>query len=45
VGFNNLTGHNNPTHVINNLDAEDFGRYQGSPRRIFTGRIRFLGRN
>jgi hypothetical protein len=45
VGFNNLTAHNNPTNVINNIDAEDFGQYRGSQgRRVLIGRIRFLGR-
>lgn len=45
VGFNNLTAHNNPTSVSNNVDADDFGHFTGSPGRVFTGRIRFLGRN
>ncbi len=45
AGFNNLTGHDNPTVVINNVDASDFGQFAGSQRRVFTGRIRFLGRN
>lgn len=45
VGFNNLTAHNNPTAVINNMDATNFAEFSGSPGRVFTGRIRFLGRN
>lgn len=45
VGFNNITGHQNPTVVNNNIDAADFGAYSGSPSRAFTGRIRFLGKN
>jgi hypothetical protein len=45
VGFNNITAHQNPTLVNNNLDAADFGSYSGSPARAFTGRIRFLGKN
>lgn len=45
VGFNNLTNHHNPTVVMNNVDAADFGLFRGSQDRIFTGRIRFLGRN
>lgn len=44
AGFNNLTGHENPTVVTNNIDAADFGRFSGSQGRVFTGRIRFLGR-
>jgi hypothetical protein len=44
VGFNNLTDHLNPTTVNNNIDAVDFGRFSGSQRRVFTGRIRFLGK-
>ena len=44
VGFNNLTGHENPTVVSNNLDSYDYGRFWGSQGRVFTGRIRFLGK-
>jgi len=44
VGFNNLTGHDNPTVVSNNLDSYDSGRFFGSQGRVFTGRIRFLGK-
>ncbi len=45
AGFNNLTGHDNPTVINNNLGSLDFGRFRGSQGRVFTGRIRFLGRN
>jgi hypothetical protein len=45
AGFNNITDHDNPTTVLNNIDAEDFGQYQGSQGRVLTGRIRFLGKN
>jgi hypothetical protein len=45
AGFNNLTDHNNPTVVINNIDANDFGQFTGTQGRVFTGRVRFLGRN
>jgi hypothetical protein len=45
AGFNNITGHENPTVVINNIDAANFGLFSGSQGRVFTGRIRFLGRN
>jgi hypothetical protein len=44
VGCNNLTDRLNPTTVFNNIDAADFGRFTGSQRRVFTGRIRFLGK-
>lgn len=44
AGFNNLTGHENPTVVNNNVDAVDFGQFSGSQGRVFTGRIRFLGK-
>jgi hypothetical protein len=45
AGFNNLTGHWNPTVVQNNLDSAQYGGFAGSQGRVFTGRIRFLGRN
>jgi hypothetical protein len=45
AGFNNLTGHENPTVVNNNIDAADFGQFSGSQGRVFTGRIRFLGKH
>lgn len=44
-GFNNLTGHRNPTVVNNNIDSDEFGRFIGGQAQVFTGRIRFLGRN
>ncbi len=44
AGFNNLTAHENPTAVFNNIDAANFGQFSGSEGRVFTGRIRFLGR-
>lgn len=44
AGFNNLTGHSNPTAVNNNIDAPDFLTFAGLQHRSFTGRIRFLGR-
>lgn len=44
AGFNNLTGHQNLTAVSNNIDALDFGEFSGSQGRVFTGRIRFLGK-
>ncbi|MFH1572449.1 MAG: TonB-dependent receptor [Acidobacteriota bacterium] len=45
AGFNNITGHKNPTAVINNIDSPYFGSFAGGSGRAFTGRIRFLGRN
>lgn len=44
AGFNNLTGHSNPTAVDNNIDSPNFLTYGGVQGRAFTGRIRFLGR-
>jgi len=45
AGFNNLTAHSNPVAVVNNLDSPEFGRFHGGQGRVFTGRIRFLGKN
>jgi len=45
AGFNNVTGHSNPNVVNNNLDSADFGEFSGGAGRVFTGRIRFIGRN
>src|SRR5262249_43858461 len=44
AGFNNLTGHQNPTDVINNRDSQQFLHFSGFQKRTFNGRIRFLGR-
>jgi len=44
AGFNDLTGHKNPTVVNNNVDSTDFGRFSGSRGRAFVARIRFLGK-
>jgi hypothetical protein len=43
-GFNNLTGHRNPDVVINNIDSPFFGQFSAGSGRVFTGRIRFLGK-
>lgn len=43
-GFNNITGHDNPTAVNNNIDSPDFGQFLGSAGAAFVGRIRFLGK-
>ncbi len=45
AGFNNLTGNSNPVVVNNIIDSPDYQRFSGGQRRVFTGRIRFLGKN
>lgn len=44
AGFENLTGRQNPTVVNNNVDSPQFLAFSGIQGRVFTGRIRFLGR-
>jgi hypothetical protein len=44
AGFNNITSHENPTGVNNNIDSPEFLTFGGTQHRVFTGRIRFLGR-
>jgi hypothetical protein len=44
AGFNNVTGRRNPTEVNNNVDSPQFLTFGGTQHRVFTGRIRFLGR-
>ena len=44
AGFNNVTGHDNPTTINSNIDSPDFLTVGGVQGRTFTGRIRFLGR-
>jgi hypothetical protein len=44
VGFNNITGHDNPTAVYNNIDSPNYGQFAGGSTRAFVGRIRFLGK-
>jgi hypothetical protein len=44
AGFNNITGRANPTAVNNNVDSPQFLTFGGLQHRVFTGRIRFLGR-
>ena len=44
AGFNNVTGHDNPTGVNSNIDSPEFLTFGGVQGRTFTGRIRFLGR-
>lgn len=44
AGFNNVTNHNNPVAVDNNVNSPQFLTYQGSEGRVLTGQIRLLGR-
>ncbi len=44
IGFNNITGHDNPTVVNNNIDSPNYGQFSGSAGPAFVGRIRFLGK-
>ena len=43
-GFNNITGHRNPSSVNNNVDSPQFLTFSDFAGRGFTSRIRFLGR-
>lgn len=43
-GFNNLTGRDNPSAVVHNVDSPQFLTFSGLQGRAFVGRIRFLGR-
>jgi hypothetical protein len=45
AGFNNITSHTNPMVVNNNIDSPQFGEFSGGQGRVFTGRIRLLGKN
>jgi hypothetical protein len=45
AGFNNLTGNSNPVVVNNIIDSPDYRQFSGGQGRVFTGRLRFLGRN
>jgi hypothetical protein len=42
LASNNITGHNNPDVVVNNVDAPDFGTFSGGHGRSFTARIRLV---
>jgi Carboxypeptidase regulatory-like domain/TonB dependent receptor-like, beta-barrel len=44
AGFDNITSHQNPTAVDNNVDSPMFLTFAGSQGRVLTGRIRLLGR-
>jgi hypothetical protein len=43
-GFDNITNHQNPFTVNNNIDSPQFLTFSNFDRRAFTARIRFLGR-
>ena len=43
-GVNNITNRSNPTVVNNNVDSPQFLTYAGTQHRVFTARIRLLGR-
>lgn len=44
AGFNNVTNRQNPSTVNNNVDSPEFLTFGGTQHRVFTGRIRFIGR-
>ena len=44
-GFNNITGHNNPTTVENTIGSPTFLNYYGSQGRHFVFRLRWLGKD
>ena len=44
AGFNNITDRQNATAVDNNISSTQFLRFSGIQGRVFTARIRFLGR-
>ena len=44
AGFNNIAGRGNPVVVDNNVDSPTYGHFSGGQGRVFTGRIRFLGK-
>ena len=42
VSSNNVTGHDNPDTVVNNVDAPTFGAFSGGHGRTFVARIRLV---
>ncbi|MBZ5551382.1 MAG: TonB-dependent receptor [Acidobacteriia bacterium] len=44
AGFNNITNHQNAAGINNNVDSPGFSSLNGVQGRVFTARIRFLGR-
>jgi hypothetical protein len=43
-GFDNITNHQNPFTVNNDIASPQFLTFSNFDRRAFTARIRFLGR-
>ncbi len=44
AGFNNITSRANPSVINNNVDSPQFLNFGGTGHRVFTGRIRLLGK-
>ncbi|MBZ5535201.1 MAG: TonB-dependent receptor [Acidobacteriia bacterium] len=44
AGFNNITNHQNAAGINNNIDSPGFSSLNGVQGRVFTARIRFLGK-
>ncbi len=44
AGFNNITNRQNASTVINNIDSPQFLTFGDAEGRVFTARIRFLGK-
>jgi hypothetical protein len=44
AGFNDVTNRKNPSVVNNNVDSPEFLTFGGTQHRVFTGRIRFIGK-
>ena len=40
----NVLGRQNPDTVVNNIDAPNFGTFEGGQGRAFTARVRFVGK-
>jgi carboxypeptidase family protein len=40
----NVLGRENPDTVVNNIDAPNFGTFEGGQGRAFTARLRFVGK-
>jgi hypothetical protein len=45
AGYNNITDSRNPVIVNNNIMSPQFGDFRGGQGRVFTGRLRFLGKS
>ena len=44
AGLNNITNRHNPAAVNNNIDSEQFGTFGATQHRVFTARIRLIGK-